>query len=966
MPQLVCPAVIGREAEMGRIEAALDAARDGAGGMTIVSGEAGIGKSRLARAASDHAREREMRVLVGRAVNTSAPIPYRPFAEALQAGFRDPDVIDEPTLDPYRVVLRRLLPEAAHDVSEGASPLALMEGVLRLLGAIGSSGGALLVLEDIHWADSDTLALIEYLADHLPSTSTLCLCTERTDSPGESIEVAAILAARRAVERLALEPLSDDSVEAMTRATLEVDEIPLVLVEALRARASGVPFLVEEMLSAYLAAGGPAKRQPEWWMSRRIADGLPPSYREVVRERLGSLDEDTRTVVAAAAVIGRASDWRLLAATVDSDERAVLDRLRAAVRARLLGSQGDHFAVFEFRHALAREAVMAELSPGERTELSLRAAHAIEAVHPGLPGEWCQRAADLLEEGGDRLGAMGRLQEAARRALARSAFESAEQTLVRARELAGDDWMAWMGVDDLLLEVFSRAGKTERVLELGNQLVEAHLGRYRNAPRVAGIHLRIARGVAPSGDWTEVTKHLDAARDTAETQGDSAVLAGTDALSAHAALALGDPARARKLAANAARAADELHLWDVLCEALDAEGRAAFRDGQLKSGVDAFNRLARAADDHHLPAWRVRALLELGALDQLRAAELGRLLEARELAAAIGAVFGLAAADLQIAWGHLGRAELDQAREAIGRSIDLSRSHRLGMLATALTARCMLNALAGEDTEMESAAGEALVARQDLAVRAAVAGNGRAVLSLVRGDEPAALEHLEAAAADIKAAAPREWSVSWLVGLRALLRAAHRLEQTEDGASPPDPLSAGYVALASAIVLGRSGRGGDAKAAVSSALTVMAPGWRRAHAQLVVARCAFEDGWGEPSQWMREALTFLDSVPLAQLAAACKAVLRRAGAPVPRRGRGESQVPPKLKEQGVTSREMDVLHLVAERFSNKEIGERLFLSPRTIEGHVATLLRKLDLERRADLVQLGRSHGTQRQEQADT
>lgn len=107
---------------------------------------------------------------------------------------------------------------------------------------------------------------------------------------------------------------------------------------------------------------------------------------------------------------------------------------------------------------------------------------------------------------------------------------------------------------------------------------------------------------------------------------------------------------------------------------------------------------------------------------------------------------------------------------------------------------------------------------------------------------------------------------------------------------------------------------------------------------------------------MRESLAFLDSAPLPHFAGASKSTLRRAGVPVPRRGRGDSTVPPELQELGITSREMDVLRLVGERLSNKEIAARLYVSARTVEDHVATLKRKLSVGSRRELTDLGRRH----------
>lgn len=108
---------------------------------------------------------------------------------------------------------------------------------------------------------------------------------------------------------------------------------------------------------------------------------------------------------------------------------------------------------------------------------------------------------------------------------------------------------------------------------------------------------------------------------------------------------------------------------------------------------------------------------------------------------------------------------------------------------------------------------------------------------------------------------------------------------------------------------------------------------------------------------IRESLVFFESASLTRFAAASRAALRRSGAPVPRRGRGESEVPAQLKALGVTSREMDVLTPVGQRLSNQEIGANLFISPRIVEGYVANLLRKLSAESRRQLVETARRLG---------
>ena len=959
MAQLVSPVIVGREGELDAVDAALDDARSGNGSVLIVSGEAGIGKSRLAHEAAERARTAGMRVLAGRAVPTGTPVPYRPFAEAMQSGLRDAAAVHESSLDPYRRALGRLLPEVEPEPSseQDLSPLVLMEGILRLLAVTAGGTGLLLVLEDIQWADADTLAVVEYLADHLGPTGVLCLCTERTDSDGPAAALVTSLAARRDAERLVLEPLSDEDVSTMAALILGDEAVPAGVAQALRARAAGVPFLVEEALAAYVAAGGPGQRAPEWWISRRIAAALPVSYRDAVEQRLAGLDGDARRVVAAAALIGRSFDWRLLARIAGLDDAAVVTKLRAAEAARLISADVDHFAVgFEFRHALAREAVLAAMFPLERAELSLRAAAAIHAAYPGLPGDWCQRAADLYQQGGDRLRACGVLLEAAQRAVARSAFGSAEATLAHARELAADDWMAWMRIDDLLLEVYAHTGQTERVLELGYGLIDVYKGRYRGgvaASRLAELHLRIARGIAPAGDSARVHTELAEAGRLAAAAEDETLTARIAALAAQVALVEGVE-RAAELAAVAQEAAERLGLADVLCEALDARGQAVARTGDRAGAAALFARCERTAELHGLPLWRVRALLELGVLDSLASARLERLFEARTLARDMGAVSALAAIELQLAWAHLGRAELEEAAATIGAALDLALPHLLDLVTSVLAAQCMLHALLDEPADLDRAAAQARAHDLDPADEARIVGNGSVVLYLARGDDAAALALLDRIRP--RAETATDWTLSWLTGLHSLLAAA---SGRAEPATPPaslDPLTDSYLAYARAVTLGRAGERDQALAETAHADAAMAAGWRRAHARLVLARCAFADGWGDPVSWMRESLAYLDAVSLSHFAAAARAALRRAGAPVPRRGRGTSPVPPELQERGVTTREMDVLHLVAERLSNTEIGRLLYLSPRTVEDHVANLRRKLGAETRRDLADLARTH----------
>jgi predicted ATPase len=370
MPQVLCPVLIGRSDEVEQLGELLAEARAGSGRLAFVLGEAGIGKSRLLRETETSARDLGMRVLTGRAVPGGTHIPFRPLAEAVQSWTRVQGVPDDPALKPHRSALGWLIPEWRPKGRVGASPVMMLEAVVRLLRAMAENVGLLLSLDDLHWADADTLSIVEYLADNLGSASVLCLCAVRSDERGPAGLLAERLAARRAASRIALHRLGDGDVDEMILTALPslADAEGL---GAVRARAEGVPFLVEEMLSAYLSSGTLA---------------LPASYRELVRARMAVLGAESRGVVQAAAAIGRDFDWTVVAAITGLGRDAVLMALRAAIASQLIGSSAAaDDARFSFRHALIREAILEDLLPPERTELFLRVAGAWRRCSRGFP-----------------------------------------------------------------------------------------------------------------------------------------------------------------------------------------------------------------------------------------------------------------------------------------------------------------------------------------------------------------------------------------------------------------------------------------------------------------------------------------------------------------------------------------------------------------------------------------------------
>jgi DNA-binding CsgD family transcriptional regulator len=162
----------------------------------------------------------------------------------------------------------------------------------------------------------------------------------------------------------------------------------------------------------------------------------------------------------------------------------------------------------------------------------------------------------------------------------------------------------------------------------------------------------------------------------------------------------------------------------------------------------------------------------------------------------------------------------------------------------------------------------------------------------------------------------------------------------------------GCLGYAEAVLAGRAGERDRATSLAADAAAAFAPfaAWWNLLARRLVAPSAIQHGWGEPVTWMQEAAAGFDATGHTELASACRGILRRAGVPVPRSGRGDAKVPAQLQRLGVTSREMDVYLLVARGYSNAEIAERLFISAKTVETHVAKLVMKTGQAGRRELV----------------
>jgi DNA-binding CsgD family transcriptional regulator len=289
------------------------------------------------------------------------------------------------------------------------------------------------------------------------------------------------------------------------------------------------------------------------------------------------------------------------------------------------------------------------------------------------------------------------------------------------------------------------------------------------------------------------------------------------------------------------------------------------------------------------------------------------------------------------------------------------RSRRLAasLRLRQVEAKCLIfialgHAAAAATGEMHAALAEANRVDPGAADVMSASTGTAALAALLDGDLAGARDLLDRSVAvlrDHATAAPvQDWGLWALVRTVLADHDADARDELRDSDLIARAANRGGLCYADAVAAGRAGRAEDAAAllAAGDALLATQHWWRRL-LRLLVLRAALTDGWGNPVEELREALAAFDAAGEPRLARTCRDLLRHAGAPVPRRGRGDSAVPPKLRAAGVTSREMDVLALVAGGLTNAQIAQRLFLSRRTVETHVANLLSKTGATTRGDL-----------------
>lgn len=422
--RMVCPTIVDRDVELATLEALLGEASARGGRVVLISGEAGIGKSRLLEEFLARSRASGARALIGCCVEAEARRPFGPFIDALRVARGGADV--HPT-------------QSDVALTDPDGRYRALRSFAIMLGDLAKPAPLVLAIDDLQWADEGTLELFAYLSRTLREKHVLLLGAYRADEIHRLHPLRAVLAALgrvRTVDTLTLRPLSLAGTSELVRATLGLPRsAPRDLVDALAQRCEGNPFFLEEMLKALAETGQLEQGDGSWRKSGRIADlGVPATVQAVVQSRLGALPIAARDALRIAAVIGTSFDVVLLQALTLTTDEEITGALRAAVEQQFVDEVAGASDRFRFRHALIREAVLADLLGRERRDLHRRIAAEL-ALRAG-PADQAEQLAYHFDEAGELAAAHRYHVLAADNATTIFAFGQAKRHLERALELA--------------------------------------------------------------------------------------------------------------------------------------------------------------------------------------------------------------------------------------------------------------------------------------------------------------------------------------------------------------------------------------------------------------------------------------------------------------------------------------------------------------------------------------------------
>lgn len=984
--------LVGRTDELGALEALVENRERGTS-LVFLSGEGGVGKSRLVSELADRMERRGWTVARGRAYPVETGVPYALFSDAFLPVLRG---MDQDTLTVLsrggEAELAHLFPALTLGEREvprpeaGSDPEEFRTRILwnftEFLASYAARAPLLVVLEDLHWADDSSLRLLHFVARQVQDQPLFLLATynhgER-DRNGQLVQTERSLLSMRTAEVRRLEPLNRTQLTELVCRMFGVDEAVVTdFCEFLYGWTRGNPFFTEEVLKSLVSSGTLTRQNGRWlgWEARDI--GLPGSIRDAVMVRVGGFSEAAQTVAELAAVIGSRVGYPLLASVVELSEAALLEALEELCAHRVLAEETEEgTVVYDFVHPVVRETLYGEFGLQRARILHGTVAEALEAYR----GSDAMAHADELayhfarsDAGHLASKAVRYLAEAGRRALERNADREAvnylRAALDRHARLAGDhDAPPRLEVVTLLARGHLRLGEYEAACnlwadalamvdpgtpeeaEVRRALGLAHFwcGRHGQALEHLEAGLEAARGTPANevpmrlvrahcfqelGRGVEARDELREALPLAEELGDASLLARTHRSLGLLHVWMGPPARAREHAERAielARRAEDLSVEFWARWGLAVQFGMMGDTERLEPAIQEARELAVALRSPVLRLWTAEMSIELAYAtgDWDTALALGE--QSIGLARKLNQRALLPRLLVWTSLVYVGRGDLERAELLVAEACDISGLRRTGgPLDVHLVVPAYIG-LAHYQVALGDYHDAIASARRGLEI---AEGTGYILWAIHR------LLPIYAEAC------------LWAGEIELAAELGHRMRQHAETMN--HTLGMAWADACEALVAWKRGdpAGGAVlmrRAAERLEEIPMIPYAARIRRQLAGRLAEIGDVEGSVEELRLVHDVFVKLGAELELEKA-RMQFREVGHRPPPRGAGEGIA-------GLTPRELEIALLVARRKSNKAIGKELGISPRTASTHLSNIFQKLDLTNRGELADLIRSEG---------
>jgi predicted ATPase/KaiC/GvpD/RAD55 family RecA-like ATPase len=724
--------LVDRIEEMKLLKEAVDRAVHGEGGLVFLHGEAGIGKTRLARELRAYAHLKGVQVLYGRCpglFRMDGVPPYVLWREVIR------DYLENSNLEQlYRVIgfypaeVAKLVPELGQKlkaippslpISPEQEQNRLFEAVSQFVSNLSRETPLLVVLDDLQWTDPSSLLLMHYLARGIQKTPMLLLGAYRStdiDARHPLTPILAELKRERLPQSVSLKRMSQEDTAELIKQNLEQDDVPSDFCRLIYDKTRGNPFFIEEVIESLKEEEIIYRQENKWKITEVSKIELPETVKSVVKARIGRLDDESQKVLTMASIVGNDFTLNVLREIIGFDEtnlRRILDGLIriGLLKYRVMHGQG----VCSFTDVIVRDVVYEEIGNFERQQLHSSVGTALEKVYAGKLDEHLGELASHFLESGDKEKALDYFLKAGEKAQSIYANKEAisySESALKLLEEKDDALQERARILETLGDIEAVAGEYDACIKSWNDTLPLWT-QLNERVKTARLHRKLAHVFwNRMGEIKEAKYHHDKALKILEAEPESVELATVYDDMSNMFWRNGDLATARPRGEKALELAKKLNAYEVVANTYIDLAMISARTGEnWKLSVDYCERALKIALDNGYMETALRAYVDLS--QTLPAEEHDRTLDLQqkglELAKKVGHVAYQSWISENLADVYAWMGDMDKAKLLAEESLALDRkSGEMTHLASSLATLGFIHQILGELDKSERCYSEAL------------------------------------------------------------------------------------------------------------------------------------------------------------------------------------------------------------------------------------------------------------------